>query len=216
MKTTHYCLYKITNLLNEKIYIGIHKSTNLDDSYVGSGKLIKAAIKKYGIGNFKKEILETFSSEADMIAREIEVVTEEFCNRPDTYNLMPGGKFGSAKRNNLTFKGFVHSAQAKEKISKSSTGRTASAETRQKLSQNNFARRNPEKQKLHARLAAARPKSDEHKEKIRQRALITRSGVKNAGKKKPVVECPHCKKIGSVNTMSRWHFANCKQKKDGE
>lgn len=52
-----YCLYQTTNLVNGKIYVGIHQSQSLDDAYLGSGKLLKAAIKKYGRKNFKREIL---------------------------------------------------------------------------------------------------------------------------------------------------------------
>lgn len=50
-----YIIYKITNKVNQKFYIGIHKTENINDDYYGSGHCIKAAIKKYGID--KKKIL---------------------------------------------------------------------------------------------------------------------------------------------------------------
>lgn len=45
-------IYKTTNLINNKIYIGQHKSDRFDESYFGSGKLLKQAIQKYGKENF--------------------------------------------------------------------------------------------------------------------------------------------------------------------
>lgn len=95
-----YIIYQITNLINNKIYVGKHQTKNIDDSYMGSGKLIKDAIKKYGIENFKKEILFWFDNESDMNKKEAELITEEFCLRENTYNLCPGGKGGWGYINN--------------------------------------------------------------------------------------------------------------------
>jgi len=89
-----YTIYKITNLLDGKIYIGKHQTKDLNDGYMGSGKHLKRAIFKYGIENFKKEILFQFDNETDMNTKEAELVTEEFCLSEDTYNLCPGGKGG--------------------------------------------------------------------------------------------------------------------------
>ena len=53
----YYGLYKITNLVNGKMYIGQHVTDNLDDGYMGSSKILKHAIKKYGLQCFRKEWL---------------------------------------------------------------------------------------------------------------------------------------------------------------
>lgn len=89
--STYYYLYKITNNINNKIYIGVHKTSNMDDGYMGSGKLIKAAIAKYGVEYFIKDVITFFDSEDEMYLAESEIVTEEFLSREDVYNLALGG-----------------------------------------------------------------------------------------------------------------------------
>jgi hypothetical protein len=89
-----YYLYQITNKVNGKIYVGVHKTRNLNDGYMGSGKIIKTAIEKYGIDNFEKVIQEAFENAEAMYAREKEIVTEEFLSRDHVYNLRRGGDGG--------------------------------------------------------------------------------------------------------------------------
>jgi group I intron endonuclease len=205
-----YYIYKITNLCNNKIYIGIHKALFLDDGYMGSGKLLKAAIKKYGKKNFRKEILKTFDNEEDMILKEQELVTAEFVLDESNYNIMPGGKFGSLERNGLSFKNKRHSLETIEKIRSSAIGREHTDATRKKMSANNFSKTDSVRQKEHAKQAGSYSKSDEHKLKISESMKRVHQEINpNLGKLRQKVTCPYCGKEGANNTMSRWHFNNC-------
>lgn len=132
----HYTIYQTTNKTNGKIYIGKHQTQNPQDSYYGSGKAIVNAINKYGKENFEKTILYNFDNEYDMNQKEKEIITEDFINREDTYNLGVGGEGGSH------FKGKKHSKDAMKKMIKTrrENGYVVSNETREKISENNKKR----------------------------------------------------------------------------
>ena len=85
--TKFYTIYKITNKVNYKTYIGKHITENLLDGYMGSGISLKEDKKKYGIKNFKKEILFCFDNELDMIKKEVELISEN-AESDNTYNLV--------------------------------------------------------------------------------------------------------------------------------
>ena len=141
----YYTIYKTTNLINGKIYIGKHQTSNLNDSYLGSGKGIKNAVKKYGRENFRKDILFVFESEKEMNAKEKELITEEFVSRNDTYNAGVGGEGGphfrgkthkpdSINKMRITRGKVSHSVDTRKKISASNKNRIVSDNTRLKLS----------------------------------------------------------------------------------
>lgn len=95
-----YYVYEITNLINGHIYVGKRSSKDpATDKYMGSGKLIKAAIKKHGRDSFKKIILGIFLSDVDAAFLESTIVTKEFLKRDDVYNLHEGGFGGFAHLN---------------------------------------------------------------------------------------------------------------------
>jgi group I intron endonuclease len=87
-------IYKTRNIVNGKQYVGM--STKMDDNYLGSGKLIKDAIKKYGKENFEKTVLEYCDDFNTLCEREIYWIdyygaadSEEF------YNIAKGGNGGN-------------------------------------------------------------------------------------------------------------------------
>jgi group I intron endonuclease len=137
-------IYKTTNLLNGKIYIGQDK--NNDPNYYGSGLLLKKAIKKYGKNNFIKEVLEYCDTKEILDEREIYHIKKyDAINRG--YNLSIGGTGGpnflnkshreetkekmknmwDKRKEDPNFKhnmvGFKHSEETKEKMSLSKNGK---------------------------------------------------------------------------------------------
>lgn len=89
----NYLIYKITNLVNGRFYIGAHQTENINDGYMGSGKALHAAYKKYGVEKFRKEIIRCCSSVEEMYEVEKELV-EPFYKNKKSYNIMEGGRGG--------------------------------------------------------------------------------------------------------------------------
>lgn len=148
-----YCIYKITNLINNKTYVGQHKYKKLNDNYFGSGVLIKQAIKKYGKENFTKEILEA-NIETVELANDFEqmYILFERAKGKAEYNVASGG-FGTKgcapwnkgkqnvyseeqlKRLSESHKGYKHTSEQKRKISEANKGRNFSDESKRKMSE---------------------------------------------------------------------------------
>lgn len=96
-----YTIYQITNLINGKFYIGVHKTNNPMDSYMGSGLAIKRAIKKYGKQSFVKKVLHIFQDDESEVAYSKEVdLIKLYLNDKQCYNLKDGGVGGFSIINN--------------------------------------------------------------------------------------------------------------------
>lgn len=87
----YFTIYKTTNLINGKIYVGAHKTDRLDDDYLGSGTYLNNAILKYGKENFSKDIIAICDTEEEMYALEESLVCSAFLTFFSTYNLRGGG-----------------------------------------------------------------------------------------------------------------------------
>lgn len=164
-----YYIYRITNKINGKTYIGQHKYKKLKDSYMGSGKLIRRAQKKYGMENFQKEILEFDIPNVELANdwEQMYILFERTKGKAE-YNIANGG-YGSA--------GFHHTEETKLKLSEANKGKPKSDETRQKLSEANKGK--------HASEETKRKLSESHKgnhpsEETRQKMSEKRKGKKHS------------------------------------
>lgn len=152
-----WCIYRITNLINGKTYIGQHKYKKLDDSYMGSGKILKQAIKKYGIENFKKEILYSriqYKETADDIERF--AIAKERAIEKAEYNIANGGQGGNLgdvvnKKISEALKGKNkgkhHTDEVRKKMSESRIGKHHTEETKRKIGEANKGKYISEKTK---------------------------------------------------------------------
>ena len=89
----HY-LYKTTCLVTGRYYIGMHSTSNLEDGYMGSGKRLRYSIRKYGVENHTKEILEFFDSRELLVEAEKTAITTDMLCDAMCMNIMSGGTGG--------------------------------------------------------------------------------------------------------------------------
>jgi hypothetical protein len=89
--TPSYTVYKTTNTINSRFYIGVHKTLDPHDGYLGSGVVLKEAIKRYGRSAFVKEVLFSFPTSVEAYAKEKELVNAELLKSDATYNVQEGG-----------------------------------------------------------------------------------------------------------------------------
>lgn len=89
-------IYKTTNLINQKKYIGKHQSSEYDPKYFGSGKILRMAIKKYGIENFINEMIDVADTIQELNKKEkCYIEYYKSVHGANCYNLAKGGDGGN-------------------------------------------------------------------------------------------------------------------------
>lgn len=155
-------VYKTTNVTNGRYYVGVHKTGDPNDDYLGSGLLIRRAIAKYGTVNFKKEVLFIYVDAESAFRKEFELI-QTFSNDPLCMNLRQGGAggFDWINRNALNR---YKSEQARQSMSVSAKERAQRPEGRRQLEANGKVAL------LQGTFVPGRP-SNSAIEKIRQKAF---------------------------------------------
>ena len=135
MKTYNY-IYKITNNVNGKIYIGKHSTDNLEDDYMGSGIVLHKAKQKYGVESFTKEYLAFCDTEEMLNFLEKFYIKKFNAQNPKIgYNLTSGGD---------GVIGYIQTEEAKNKISETHKGKKLTEEHKRKLSEAHKGKRRTE------------------------------------------------------------------------
>lgn len=199
----HY-VYKITNKINNKIYVGVRSCVEdpKNDAYMGSGVAIMRAHKKYGMDNFSKEIIQIFDSREEANEAEASIVTMEFCLREDTYNLKEGGLNG------------FYTEEVKQKMSENRMGIVSwnkgvnhTQETRDKISNTRLERKieSPFKGRKHTPESIAKLKNKTVSEDVKNK-------MSESCRNQELYTCIHCGKECAAGNLKRWHNDNCKSK----
>ena len=179
-------VYKTTNLINGKQYIGRDMYNN--PKYLGSGKLLNKAILKYGKENFIKEVLQTCSNLTELkTAEEYWIKYYNAAADDKFYNILDSSSGGDSLSHHPdleTIKDKIRTARKKQKISHSD-------ETKKKIGD------------------AQRGEKGYWYKKERPVEINKKVSAALLGKPKKIITCPHCLKTGGEPQMKRWHFDNC-------
>jgi hypothetical protein len=214
----YFFVYKTTRT-DGRYYLGMHSTSELNDGYLGSGKILKQSIKKHGVEQHTREILGHASSIEELKLLEQKIITREHLSNPLCMNLKLGGEGGwdYIHINNLHDRtGLKHTEEVKQLISDMKKGRKASDETKQKISDNHFSKNNPDKFLEVITKNGKLPKSQSHRDKIsasRKENNLRGENSPNFGLKRERITCPYCLNTYAKHIISRFHLENCKNYK---
>lgn len=178
-----YTIYKTICKSNGKIYVGQHKTKEINDGYLGSGKLIRRAISKYGIDDFEKQILEVVETFEEATIKEEYYIQLYDSTNPDIgYNITK-----------YAWGGQPHTDESKLKISRKLFGRKLSEQTKQKMSK------------------PKAPFSDEHKKNMAE-SRKGKSWYHNPLTLEAKTFIPNTQPLGWIKGRPKTHFEGCNTK----
>jgi group I intron endonuclease len=196
-----FIIYKTTNIINGKFYIGKHKvSEKYDHLYLGSGHQIVAAIKKYGKENFIRETLYEFIDENECIKKEAEIVNNELISNPYCYNIATGGDAGKSHSTN-TKKMISDAVKEEWKNNEIRREKTRILATK-RVEDGNWGPKSLTDEKIRNAISESltgRKLSEEHVNAFRIAQNKTRL-------------CIHCNQEHKLASYGRWHGDKCKHK----
>jgi hypothetical protein len=206
-----YTVYRTKNLLNGHIYVGVHKSVNPYDGYLGSGILLKYAIKKYGVENFSKEILFEFDDIREAYKKENEIVNLDFVKREDTYNIVIGGSISPDHLPNRIYPaGEKHhqwgkKASVESNVKRSVTLKITNQKEEVKKRRSEGAKIANESMKRNGHIVWNKGKNLSEKDKLKK---------SESAKRKAKVSCPHCGGTMDPGNAKKYHFEKCASNKN--
>jgi hypothetical protein len=197
-----YTVYKTTFIPDGRYYIGVHKTTNPSDGYLGSGIHIKAAVKKYGQALFKKEVLHVFETAAEAYARERELVSKELLT-DSMFNKTTGGSGGDidwSSRSRKILSGAAHPQFGK--------CRTADEKKRTSDSLKRTYKENPRDP---ASWEKAASKKRGVPSPLKGTTQSAESNAKRSASHRSLekLQCPHCHGTVSPQNLKRFHGDRC-------
>ena len=191
--------YRIDNLVTGEWYWGVKKPKEWPDGYMGTpcAKIpgtnkvrMLEDIKKYGIENFEKTVLEFFNTYKEAERAEKELIRPDL-NDPMCYNAHCGGKYATGEKH-PSWK-MKHTEEARHKMRLAQQGRTASEETRHKIRMS----------------LQGKPKSEEHRFKIGEgrrghhQPDEAKRKIGEVARNRPLVSCIHCRKVTDTSNYVR-------------